>query len=229
MNNLKKSICIIPAYNEEDTISSVINHCHPHVDTVLVINDASTDNTLSIAEKTRAKILTNKINLGYEISIKKGFNYAIQNEYNYLIFMDADGQHPIELLPKFLSHLKSGHSLVLGNRDFLPRYSEKFASRLFSLFLNIDDPFCGMKAFDVTLAESKFLLKDSYSFGLSILSKYLLLNPKKIQINICISERVSGKSRIRLNSLYLEFLLLKSSISVLAGILFAKLLLRIKA
>ena len=113
MNNYNKSIRVIPAFNEETTISSVINLLQ-YVDTVLVINDASTDATLNILKNSKAKFISNNSNLGYEISLKKGFNYAIKNCYDYIIFVDADGQHPCELLPLFLSKLKSGYSIVLG-------------------------------------------------------------------------------------------------------------------
>ena len=172
MNNYNKSICVIPAFNEETTILSVINLCLQYVDTVLVINDASTDATLNILKNSKAKFISNNSNLGYEISLKKGFNYAIKKNYDYIILstqmvnIHASYYH-------FLSKLKSGYSIVLGRRNKLPRFSEKFASILYSVIFNIDDPFCGMKAFNLTQVKSYLILKNTDSFGLSILSYYL--------------------------------------------------------
>ena len=53
MNNIKRTICVIPAYNEEATIASVIKQCVQYVDDVLVVNDASTDNTLNIVNRLK--------------------------------------------------------------------------------------------------------------------------------------------------------------------------------
>ena len=222
MNDYNKSICVIPAFNEETTISSVINLCLQYVDTVLVINDASTDATLNILKHSNAQFISNKSNLGYEISLKKGFNYAIKNCYDYIIFVDADGQHPCELLPLFLSKLKSGYSIVLGRRNKLPRFSERFASTLYSVILNIDDPFCGMKAFNVTQVKSYLILKNTDSFGLSILSYFLQFRPSISQIDISVKNRVCGKSRVGINNMFIDYLLIKSSIIFLLKIIFFK-------
>ena len=50
MNNKIETICVIPAYNEEKTIKDIINTCRQYVDTVLVVNDASTDLTAEIVK-----------------------------------------------------------------------------------------------------------------------------------------------------------------------------------
>ena len=215
MNNIKRTICVIPAYNEEATIASVIKQSLQYVDDVLVVNDASTDKTLDIVQQTEAIVLSNETNLGYEISLKKGFNFAFQNNYDFLVFIDADGQHPCELLPMFLSQLSSGNNLVLGIREYLPRYSEKFASLLFSFFLHIKDPFCGMKGFDISLVDSKLILVDSKSFGLTFLYNYLRRGARFSQLKIPIYRRIYGQSRVGLNTVWLDFRLIRSCFSML--------------
>ena len=212
MNNKIETICVIPAYNEEKTIKDIINTCRQYVDTVLVVNDASTDLTAEIVKQTDVKLLSNVSNCGYEVSIRRGFNYAI----------DGDGQHPCNLIPDFLSKLRSGDSLVLGRRNNLTRFSEKFASILYTVFLKIGDPFCGMKGFNVKHVNSPFLLTDSKSFGLDFLAHYLKYNSRYSQIDMFVRERVSGESRIGLNKLFLDVLLINSSISVLFKIILAK-------
>lgn len=222
MSNKAETICVIPAYNEEETIKEIISRCRRYVDTVLVVNDASTDDTAAIVKQSNVKLLSNSSNLGYEISIRKGFNYAIENNYSYLVFIDGDGQHPCNLIPEFLSKLRSGDSLVLGRRKNLTRFSEKFASILYTIFLGIGDPFCGMKGFNIKHVNSRFPLTDSKSFGLDFLVHYLKFNSRYSQINMLAHERVSGKSRVGLNELYIDVLLINSSISALFKIIFAK-------
>ena len=223
MNNIKRSICVIPAYNEEATIASVIKQSLQYVDDVLVVNDASTDNTLNIVQQTGAIVFSNETNLGYEISLKKGFNFAFKNNYDYLIFVDADGQHPCEMLPVFLSQLSSGNNLVLGIREHLPRYSEKLASLLFSFFLHIKDPFCGMKGFDISFIDSKLILVDSKSFGLTFLYNYLRRGARTSQLKIPIHRRTHGHSRVGLNTVCLDFKLLQSCFSILLKLFVCKL------
>lgn len=222
MSNKEKTICVIPAYNEEETIKDIINTCSQYVDTVLVVNDASTDHTAAIVRQTGVKLLSNSSNCGYEISVRRGFNYAIENNYTYLVFIDGDGQHPCNLIPEFISKLRSGDSIVLGRRKNLTRFSEKFASILYTVFLKIGDPFCGMKGFNVKRVNSTFLLTDSKSFGLDFIAHYLKRKSRYSQINMFVRERVSGESRVGLNELFLDILLINSSISVLFKIIFAR-------
>lgn len=92
---MKVSI-VIPAYNEEDTISNVIVDClssYPKAE-IIVVNDASTDKTLEILNKIkqrhhRLKILTNRRNSGHAYSVVKGLKKATGD---YVIYMDADNQ-----------------------------------------------------------------------------------------------------------------------------------------
>ena len=64
---------IIPAYNEGHTIGKVVNKLKKFGN-VLVIDDASTDQTFKIAKNNGAKVIKNKHNLGYDSSINVGFN-----------------------------------------------------------------------------------------------------------------------------------------------------------
>ena len=133
MNRLDK-ICIIPAYNEEMSIGKVISKSK--YGDVLVINDGSKDQTKKIAKDCGAIVLNNIFNDGYDISILKGIEFALKKKYNYILTIDADGQHPTNIINKFLYFIKKDYDLVIGNRKKFPRFSENyliFTQKVFSI------------------------------------------------------------------------------------------------
>ena len=98
----KKTVAIIPAFNEEKTISAVINNLKSYVDRVIVVDDFSTDKTYKIAIKSNAITLRNKKNLGPDKSIEVGLKKAKKLKYEFILTFDADDQHPHSKIPFFL-------------------------------------------------------------------------------------------------------------------------------
>jgi glycosyltransferase involved in cell wall biosynthesis len=88
---------IIPAYNEGSSIGAVLAALHEHVpqviDEVIVVNDASTDNTAAVAQATGARVIQHRTNRGYGGSLKTGIRAA---KTDYVLIMDSDGQHRVE-------------------------------------------------------------------------------------------------------------------------------------
>jgi glycosyltransferase involved in cell wall biosynthesis len=112
-----RSIVIIPCYNEEATIASIIARAKHFVNEVLVIDDGSNDHTASIARDTGATVITHKTNQGKSAGIKTGFKYALNNNYDYIITLDGDAQHNPSEIPLLLNNLKNnGHDITLGVR-----------------------------------------------------------------------------------------------------------------
>ena len=147
-----KSAIIIPLYNEEKTIEKVlsnINDLNLNVD-ILIVNDNSSDDSLSRIQRARNIILiNNKKNIGYEKSLKIGFIEAVKLKYKFLITMDADGEHNTSDIPKILKLLSQGNYLVTTNRQKKNRVSEYCLSYIFDLFFSIRDPLSGFKGYDV--------------------------------------------------------------------------------
>lgn len=89
---------IIPAYNEEDSLSDflprVIDYCTQHNWQVVIVDDGSSDGTQAIAEKLaqsdRVRVIRHKVNRGYGGAIKTGIKAV---DTRYLVTIDADGQH----------------------------------------------------------------------------------------------------------------------------------------
>lgn len=149
---------VIPLFNEEKHISEVLKGVKEYGFPVIVVDDGSTDNS-----KVKVKgeglgyvtVLEHKINLGKGAAMKTGAEYAFSRGAEAIIFMDSDGQHESEDLPKFIKALETGRSdVVFGSRNLnmgvpLVRYlGNKFASLLVRLLFNIyiSDLICGYKA-----------------------------------------------------------------------------------
>lgn len=114
-----KTLIVMPACNEEQNISDVIEEIKrdlPHID-LLVINDASTDETQEIVEKNKVKCISLPFNLGYSLAVQTGIKYADKHGYDYVIQMDADGQHIPSEAKKLLDYMVQHQpDIVIGSR-----------------------------------------------------------------------------------------------------------------
>ena len=129
---------IIPAYNEEESIKDVLDALETpeirEIADILIMNDASSDNTSWIAKRRNYKVITHVFNLGYGSAIQLGYKYAVRRRYDYVIQMDADGQHDPENVLRIYNALTKADEkgqipdIVLGSR-FLkdsPDYKSTF-------------------------------------------------------------------------------------------------------
>jgi len=113
----KLSLALIPCFNEELTIASMVIKSKKYVDTVLVVDDGSSDDTTAIAEKVGAVVITHEKNSGKSAAIKTGFRYALENDYAYVITIDGDGQHNADEIPLLLKDLEENKfDVALGVR-----------------------------------------------------------------------------------------------------------------
>jgi len=125
MNNteqeiLSSTLIVIPTYNNETTLQTVIDSVLLYAKNILIVNDGATDSTSEILNNFQNKIivLNNDINKGKGFSIRKAMNYAIDNGYSYMITLDSDGQHFAEDIPKFIKDISdNGDALIVGSRD----------------------------------------------------------------------------------------------------------------
>lgn len=120
---MSKIAAIVPAYNEEKAIASVVNNINAlaqslKIDiTVVVVNDCSRDSTPLIVGKLNCVLLDLPVNLGIGGAVQTGFKYAFQNGFDYAIQIDGDGQHPASEIPILLNAmLENNHDIVIGSR-----------------------------------------------------------------------------------------------------------------
>ena len=121
MSNSSESrvLVIIPAYNEQESLSHVITNVHaalPEAD-VLVINDGSHDATRKVGEQAGARVVTLPYNLGIGAAVQTGFIFAAENGYDIAVQVDGDGQHDPHEVGALLALVRSGTAdIVIGSR-----------------------------------------------------------------------------------------------------------------
>jgi glycosyltransferase involved in cell wall biosynthesis len=117
-NDSLKILALIPAYNEADRIGKVIAASTTYLP-VLVVDDGSSDSTAQIAKKNGATVLRQTPNQGKGVALRAGFIYAIEEGYQAVLTLDADGQHDPQEIPAFLDAYQLNKSdLIIGERDF---------------------------------------------------------------------------------------------------------------
>lgn len=115
-NNFTKLSVIIPAKNESAGLAYVlpkIRELLPEAELV-VVDDGSSDDTPAVATTHGARVVSHPYSMGNGAAIKSGARTA---KGEILIFMDADGQHKPEDIPRLLAKLEDGYDMVVGARD----------------------------------------------------------------------------------------------------------------
>ncbi len=106
-------LVIIPAHNEAADIAAVIREVQEYCDSpVVVIDDASSDDTASMARKAGARVIPFAVQLGAWGAIQAGLRYALAKDFQYAITMDADGQHVAASLPELILPIINGDADV---------------------------------------------------------------------------------------------------------------------
>ena len=110
-------LAIIPAHTEGRFIARVVKEVLQHVHAVLVIDDGSVDDTATLAEAAGATVIRHDINQGKGAALKTGLNYASETDTSFFLFLDADGQHDPQDIPRFYEVMnRTAADLVVGNR-----------------------------------------------------------------------------------------------------------------
>jgi glycosyltransferase involved in cell wall biosynthesis len=146
---------VIPAYNEAENIEKVINEIKKDVSyaDILVVNDCSKDNTKNIVENLGVKCISLPINVRYAMAVQTGIKYAYQNNYDYVIQFDADGQHIAKEAEKLLNKMKQSNcDIVIGSRflektDYPHSFFRMLGTKVFTLLIKL---FCNKTITDPT-------------------------------------------------------------------------------
>lgn len=160
-----KTIILIPAYNEESIIDRTI-HSIPRdiigVDevSILVVDDGSSDNTATIAANAGANVISHTHNKGVGSAFHTAVQYALQNDADILVGIDADGQFDAKEIPGLIAPILNHKAdMVIGNRFHtgmpknMPRVKfagNKMVSRLVSSICGqkFSDVSCGFRAYN---------------------------------------------------------------------------------
>lgn len=146
---------LIPAYREEATVAEVVNEARKYLPDVIVVDDASDDATAKHAQRAGAIVLRRSVNAGKGAALIEGFQYVLEQGFDAVISLDADGFHDPNQIPKFLETYHRTHIPVLiGSRMAKPRcvpLVRRWSIRVMTYWLYrlmgvyVPDPPCGFR------------------------------------------------------------------------------------
>jgi len=153
----QKPCVVIPAYREQRMIHNVVERVRKYVQPVIVVDDGSPDRTAAEAADAGAVVVRHTLNMGKGVALNTGFNYARQNRFDYLITLDADGQHDPADIPRFIeAYERTGIPVLIGNRmgalSNMPqvrKWTNRYMSWLLSRAMNqyVPDTQCGFRLY----------------------------------------------------------------------------------
>jgi glycosyltransferase involved in cell wall biosynthesis len=211
-----KTLIIIPAYNEAKNLAGLlsrINSVCPEHD-VIVVNDSSSDNTLSICRSHGVNVIDLPVNLGIGGAVQSGYRYALYKNYDAAVQVDGDGQHNPEYINILLAELEKGANICSGSRFITKegyqssrarRFGIRYFSALIRLFTGcrITDPTSGFRACD---RKAVRLFANDYPQDYPEPESIVNAARKKlriVEVPVVMNERKEGKSSItRLKSVY---------------------------
>lgn len=110
---------ILPAYNEEISIGSMVHLTRLYADKVIVIDDGSSDRTADVARKAGAEVIVHDVNKGKGVALKTGFEAALILGADIIVTMDSDGQHNPAEIPKLVAPIIKGEAEIVNGSRYL--------------------------------------------------------------------------------------------------------------
>lgn len=153
----QKGCVVIPAYGEERMIGKLVTRVREYVSPVIVVDDGSPDRTGEVAAAAGAVVIRHQRNLGKGAALQTGFHYAREHCFDYLITLDADGQHDPADIPRFIeTYERNNVSVLVGNRmgtrsdmPFIRKWTNRCMSSLLSRAMGqaVPDTQCGFRLY----------------------------------------------------------------------------------
>jgi len=232
----EKVLFVIPAYNEEKNIEKVLKEIKKDASfaDIIVIDDCSKDHTKEIVEKNHVKCISNVFNMKYAMAVQTGIKYAKQNNYDYVIQFDADGQHVAKEAIKLLEEIKKSKcDIVIGSRYLIDTgypcpFFRRMGTKIFSMFIQlfckkrIADPLSGFQCLNKKVIEKYSRMGGYPEYPDANLVIEMLLEGYKIkEVPVKMRLRESGESmhggiikpiKYMINMLYtIVFILIQNS------------------
>ena len=216
MSSNKKVLIFTATYNEAENIDSLINLIKLNTDEsdILIIDDNSPDGTSDIIKKKQLLdkkifLITRKGKLGLDTAHKEAYEFAIKNQYDYLITMDADNSHdPIEIKNILLNlenypfvigsrYIKGGKCLMRGRRLIMSKYGNLLMK--FLLRIDCNEYTTSFRGFNIKKLKNFHLNKietKGYSFFMGTVAEINRNNFQIKEIPITFQDRLKGYSKI---------------------------------
>lgn len=206
---MRELLVIIPVYNEEENIRSVIEELRrdvPYAD-ILAVNDCSRDGSEEVLSECGVRWLNTPFNLGYAAVVQTGFKYAVKHDYHYAAQFDGDGQHVAAELDKMYQVIKGSEiDIVLGSRflektEYRHAFLRRFGTSLFRLTIRlichqrITDPTSGLQVLSQRVYALYSRMNNYPEYPDANLITEMLLNGYRIkEVSVRMRERIHGVS-----------------------------------
>ncbi len=215
-----KTLIIIPTYNEEQNIQTVVDNLIQHYSQYdyCVINDCSTDHTLDICKSKGYHYISLCTNLGIGGGVQTGYLYAVENNYDVTVQIDGDGQHDPSYIAQMIEVMQTENAdMVIGSRFLEKKGFQTSASRRMGIRIinSLIYLCCGIKITDSTSGLrvcSKRITKffaDYYAQDYpepEAIVTAALHGYKVIEYSVAMKKRIGGSSSINLKrSIYYMF------------------------
>lgn len=202
-----KCCILIPTYNNEQTVRSVVEQAIGVCSDVVVVNDGATDSTAEVLAGIEGiTVLKHEENKGKGVALKTGLRFAGEQGFDYAIAMDSDGQHFVDDVPAFADALeREPEAFIVGVRDFnqenMPgknTFANKFSNFWFRFETgqNLSDTQCGFRCYPLKQFEGMTFITGRYEFELEVLVRAAWRGVKLVPLPIKVfyapvGERVS--------------------------------------
>jgi glycosyltransferase involved in cell wall biosynthesis len=188
-----KITAVIPAYNEEESITEIVKKTIKYVDEVVVIDDGGTDKTSERATEAGARVIREHVNRGVLYATQRGLAEATGD---IIVTLDADGQHNPEEIPQLIKPILDEEvDLVMGKRPSSPFFSERVFTALTNLKVPCGDACTGFRAIRRDFAQ-KMDLHGSCLCGTFVLEG-TRVGARVATVPISIRERQHGDRKVK--------------------------------
>ncbi len=218
-----KILIIIPAFNEEKNIESVVENLKANYSQYdyLVVNDGSRDSTAKICRANNYELLDLPINLGLAGGFQAGIKYAYENNYDAVLQFDGDGQHNPSYISTMINEMvSSGADIIIGSRYKMqkkPKGLRVLGGKVIQLAIklttgkNLTDPTSGMRLLNKKVLK-EFAYTMNYGPEPDTIAYLMRCGVQVIEVQVEMNERIAGESYLNLNNAIKYMIRMVSSI-----------------
>lgn len=225
---MQKSVFfVIPAYNEAESVGTVVRRVRERYPQVVVVDDGSRDQTAAAAAEAGATVLRHLLNRGQGAALKTGIDYALSRGADVIVTFDSDGQHRLEDVDALIAPVLAGEcDAALGSRflrnDSAVPFGRKLTLKLGVLFtrlvsgIQVTDTHNGLRALSRRAAQQLQIRQDRMAHASEILDEIARLKIRYTEVPTRIlyteySRQKGQRSSAALRILW-DFLIGKSSL-----------------
>jgi glycosyltransferase involved in cell wall biosynthesis len=192
------TVVVIPAFNEAQTVGTVVEKVREKGFDVVVVDDGSRDETALQAAKNGATVLRHVVNRGYGAALTTGSSWALLRGYEIVVHFDADGQHDAGEISTLIDPIRNGEADVTIGSRFLGEvrsmtWSRKTAVRLAIQFtrlfsgVSLTDAHNGFRALSIAAVRVLNCREDGMAYASEVVEKIARQNLRLREVPVTVT------------------------------------------